>query len=132
MISDNRTINHPVPNHNLSPPQQQQPWPTHGLHVTRTFYFSTAPSSIFDHKPRNKPKTFAFSNQLKKLYRDIHPHSFVIAYCKLSSLLHRIAFSLMPFPFLMIIAPCLRPSLDLRHKTTANTITFPSATTSPA
>ena len=30
-------------------------------------------SSIFDHKPRGKPKTNAFSNQLRKrkLYRDI-------------------------------------------------------------
>jgi protein SMG6 len=33
---------------------------------------SSAPSSIFDHnKPRDEPKTNAFSNQLKKLYRDI-------------------------------------------------------------
>jgi len=32
---------------------------------------SSAPSSIFDHKPRDESKTNAFSNQLKKLYRDI-------------------------------------------------------------
>jgi hypothetical protein len=33
---------------------------------------SSAPSSLFDHKPRDEPKTNnAFSNQLKKLYRDI-------------------------------------------------------------
>jgi hypothetical protein len=31
---------------------------------------SSAPSSIFDHRPREE-KTNAFSNQLKKLYRDI-------------------------------------------------------------
>jgi len=32
---------------------------------------SSAPSSLFDHKPRDESKTNAFSNQLKKLYRDI-------------------------------------------------------------
>jgi protein SMG6 len=33
---------------------------------------SSAPSSISDHnKPRDEPKTNAFSNQTKKLYRDI-------------------------------------------------------------
>lgn len=32
---------------------------------------SSAPSSLFDRKPRDEPKTNAFSNQLKKLYRDI-------------------------------------------------------------
>lgn len=32
---------------------------------------SSTPSSIFDHKPRDESKTNAFSNQLKKLYRDI-------------------------------------------------------------
>ncbi|KAI9463378.1 hypothetical protein F5148DRAFT_1313175 [Russula earlei] len=32
---------------------------------------SSAPSSIFDHKPRDESKTNAFSNQLRKLYRDI-------------------------------------------------------------
>jgi len=32
---------------------------------------SSAPSSIFDHKPRDESKNNAFSNQLKKLYRDI-------------------------------------------------------------
>ena len=32
---------------------------------------SSAPSSIFDNKPRDVSKTNAFSNQLKKLYRDI-------------------------------------------------------------
>ena len=32
---------------------------------------SSAPSSLFDHKPREESKTSAFSAQLKKLYRDI-------------------------------------------------------------
>ena len=32
---------------------------------------SSAPSSLFDRKPREESKTNAFSNQLKKLYRDI-------------------------------------------------------------
>ena len=32
---------------------------------------SSTPSSIFDHKSRDESKTNAFSNQLKKLYRDI-------------------------------------------------------------
>jgi hypothetical protein len=38
-------------------------------------------SSIFDHKPHDRSKTNAFSNQLKKLYRDIShlvPHSLLI------------------------------------------------------
>ena len=32
---------------------------------------SSVPPSIFDHKPHDEPKTNAFLNQLKKLYRDI-------------------------------------------------------------
>jgi len=32
---------------------------------------SSTPSSIFNHKPHDEPKTNAYSNQLKKLHRDI-------------------------------------------------------------